>query len=298
VAEADGESGDAREPLEIESFERLDDKVKFRCECGKRITAPARAQRKTGKCPRCGRRLLLPAVETKRKPRTVIGGKPPAPKAPASPRPDKPEQAGTSKPEPGKESAETTCPHCDAVAPAGNRFCGACGKPLQEEPEPAPRAAAPRPEKRVLPAGVRPTNDAASAVAERLRRHRAPATLRPASCFIRILAGLVDVSLIVGAVALLYLQVPEPWYLAAAAGVVVALLNEVVMVVLTSRTLGKSIFGLRLVDRRGDSMGLAGALVRLLVKYPLAFLAWWMFILPDRRTIHDLAAGRSLVVRD
>ena len=87
-------------------------------------------------------------------------------------------------------------------------------------------------------------------------------------------------------------------------------LYEVVPVVRYGATMGKALLGLRVVDGRGERVGVSGAVSRAVVVYgamavsatALAFV--WLALLvsvalhPWRRGLHDLAAGSRVVALD
>ena len=75
------------------------------------------------------------------------------------------------------------------------------------------------------------------------------------------------------------------------------LFNQVVLVGLTGRSLGRILMGTRVVDARDRerSPGIVRALIRFVVLWPGIVVSGAMVLLGKRRVLHDLAAGTSVI---
>lgn len=145
------------------------------------------------------------------------------------------------------------------------------------------------------------------------RPRRDPVERQPAPFSLRCGAALIDYILLVGIVA--FSTIIARWYGGGArtagnsvetVGVIIsfafALLNFALLAGLTGRTIGKWATGLRIEQQDGDVPGIAVALFRHFVGYPVSFmtlgLGFLMAIFSARgRALHDLIAG-TVVVRD
>lgn len=98
--------------------------IKFECSCGKRIEAPDAAAGKKGKCPRCGREVLVPTAA----PRTPTSRVPVvAPTVPCA-------SCGREVP-----ASSFDCPFCKAPVVLGNEIAAAPkGRPAPPRPVPTP----------------------------------------------------------------------------------------------------------------------------------------------------------------
>ena len=261
---------DKRKPLRITVHRVLGDKVKFTCECGKRITAPLHTKKKIGTCPRCRRRLILP----KPGPKTVV-----EPKRRFA-------AAGTA----------VTCPHCGVPTPGGAaKFCVECGKPLASK---GPTESTP-------PAPLSTGAKAADVVAQKLRRPRAAAYApgQPASVGLRLLAGLIEIAALVVVLILTALafkasgyQGFTPWLVGLAAVFGAAVLNDIVLLLAIRQTFGKVLTGLAVIRTDGSPLNFGHALLRFLFKYLGMPGALGIFLDPDHRAVHDHISD-SYVVR-
>ena len=108
--------------------------ISVRCQCGHALQVPDAAAGKSGKCPKCGQAIRIPAAAGT----AAVGGKPATAKsaAPAS------KTAGAKKPAPagppsaidqlfdtagiGKQQGPT-CPSCGAAVKPGAAICVECG---------------------------------------------------------------------------------------------------------------------------------------------------------------------------
>ena len=83
--------------------------IDFACECGRKLHVPDKMAGKKGKCPECGKILLIPSESD--------------PALVAAPEPE---------PEPEEPAEETQpCPHCGEAIAVGAVFCTQCGTDLR-----------------------------------------------------------------------------------------------------------------------------------------------------------------------
>ena len=119
--------------------------IRVRCSCGHSLSVPDQYAGKSGKCPKCGQMLKIPAVEAggpaaaqaasakSRPTATATAAKPvgkPAASAAPIPAASNPLDQLLSEAGIGKESGPT-CPQCRAPVAAGQVLCVACGFHLE-----------------------------------------------------------------------------------------------------------------------------------------------------------------------
>jgi len=274
----------AEPPGSPTSVEVYDDKIKFTCQCGKRISAPIQTKKLTGKCPRCGRRLTIPSVKLDAKAERKPGAK-----------------------------AGARCRACGRrQADADATFCANCGAKLNGS------QVAKEKEKDDEPVSERTSaRMAADEAAERMRPRTAKTAVQekpkaaasvpgagdgPATFIGRLLALLIDMMATFMVLIIVFLLLKETAGASIAAAIAAAtagvawFINEVAFSSLNGQTIGKAV--VRISVRRSGDDGLAGTkmlLVRALVK--TVFLPGALMAAFDERgrAVHDNAAGTKVV---
>lgn len=309
-------------PLPISRYEVIGDKVKFTCECGKRIVSPIRDRRETGKCPKCGSKLLIPRIgesprrsaRDKKKNEKEAKGK--------GRRWDTAGKKARRAPATIVSGDTFACPHCGKTPPGGSEatYCAFCGKPLAEAAQedasetdkaaspvqPVPnsasaRAAADGAAARIhaaRPKGASPAEDAA-------KGPRAVTTGSAAAGLgARLGAGLADATLVLAALLLVGVVFKSlqgdtafAWNPGAIAAGAIAILNEVFLVMGIGQTLGKSLVGITVIRADNLHLGPGRILLRCLFKL-IAFPGTIsVFFDPEHRALHDLVSGTFVIGR-
>ena len=285
---AAGEQGEAREEQAFEPrrIERVPagpagEQWKLTCLCGKRSLSPLQPAHRTGRCPKCGRRLHLPGYrpggagqpEGERQAEAPTIAPPPPPPIP------KPLGAGAQAAE-AEQLAEIVLEPPSAEPAASAR-------PAREHQgghAAAMHAADRLRSRKVLPAG----SSSAGLVSAWPLAGLLPRML---AGFIDLTLGMVATMCVVGLASLGVL--PEASrHIAVAPLVFLAaeLLNDCVLGLLGG-TLGKRLVVLTVRTRGGELPGPARVILRGLLKWPL-ILGWLVMLAePSQRALHDLVCG-------
>lgn len=118
--------------------------ISFRCECGKILQVNDKLAGRKGKCPSCGKIMVIPTESQQ-----ILEEKPPAPES---------GQPGTAPQAPGAETAAqgVVCPNCGHAVEPGAVMCTECGTNLGTGAKFTAPAAEYDPTKLILPAVIRP----------------------------------------------------------------------------------------------------------------------------------------------
>ncbi len=296
----------ASETQDVEStpgIEVFADKIKFHCECGQKVAVRIPAPRGAGTCPRCKRKLKVPAV------------------------PGVATRQKAAPPAAGAPTGRQNCSKCGRrIEDSGAAFCPRCGFPLSllppgvgggggKAPAAAPRKKpAPAEEKPALSAEARKnlTREASLLAAERLRpaarsggpgpaEELAMLSAEPAGLGRRLGALGLD-ALATAAVAVSGYQLAGSVELVAAllpaalaAAGAFALLNEVLFAALAKgRSLGMVITGLRVLNHEGRPAGPLLLMARLLATLLLFIGAPLALFDGQRRALHDMVCGTTV----
>ena len=197
-------------------------------------------------------------------------------------------------------AADITCPRCQAANTQGVTFCYSCGLPFESDRSPAP---APQP----APApGRSPVPDSATP-----HPPMAPATAAPAGFWIRLVAALIDIVVVI-AIRLILLAVlpgtsiaeyPEDpdWSRYDNIMLVADALYFTLTVSLFSTTVGKWLLGMRVLKTDGSRVNPLRAFARYVAYIPSTLLLLIGFLMigfsSDKRGLHDRLCDTMVVRR-
>ncbi len=271
-------------PTRVEIFEH---KIKFTCVCGKRISAPIQGGKSTGKCPRCSRRVAIPAIKFD----------------PA---------VATSTESPPEAADAQRCRACGKKQPAaGIKYCSYCGARIDAPPPPSDPS---------KPKPAEPKGDtarrAAGEAADRLRAGIAKpvsgeadtpvpptvASSADAASFIgRAMALFIDLAVVMTVFTIMPAALKDTMSLGASLGLgflmaaICWIVNEVVFASKNGQTFGKALVRISVRRSGGGLPDIKMLLIRALVKglfLPGGLMAAFD---EDSRAAHDMAAGTVVV---